>query len=400
MSGANAANDWRSDVDDVDAVLLDGLQSGFPVRRRPFDSLSDAVGRAVASDTADDGSCVPDDESTSIEPAAIVERVRDLDRRELVRRLGPVLDPSAIGSSTLAALRVPNDALGTVVDVVNGYPEVTHNYRRDHEWNVWFVVTAESRARRNAILDEIADRTGYDPLNLPKRTEYALDLQFPVIGDRTADSSPLEIDPPLETDREGTATSPGRDGSSATSRDVRSAPTSPHSPHDGELSTLDRRLLEAIQDGFPITTTPYADVADDLSVDADEIVDAIESLVAAGFIKRLGLVIDHRAVGFRHNRLVAWDVPSDEIDEAGARASECPHVTKCYHRPARPERGWPFTLFTMVHGRDPDRVDEWITELATDRLPYPYTSLDTVERFKQTGTRYETLLSTGGIEDT
>lgn len=384
MGDANAADGWRSDVDDVDAALLDGLQSGFPIRRRPFDSVSDAVGRAVMS--------------SSHGPVAIVDRVRDLERRGLVRRLGPVLDPSAIGSSTLAALRVPDDELETVADVVNGYAEVTHNYRRDHEWNLWFVVTAESEACRDAILDEIADRTGYDPLNLPKRTEYALDLQFPVIGDRSVDRSPLEIDR-----GDGSAAS-GRRGASRSGRDPpgsRSIPgTSSSHPHGGKLSTLDRRLLMAIQDGLPITTTPYADVAARLDVDADAVVDRIEALVASGFIKRIGLVVDHHAVGFRHNRLVAWDVPSDEVDEAGARASEFPYVTKCYHRPARPARDWPFTLFTMVHGRDPDRVDAWITELATDHLPYSYARLDTVERFKQTGTRYETLLPTHDIQDT
>ncbi|MFB6304675.1 MAG: Lrp/AsnC family transcriptional regulator, partial [Haloferacaceae archaeon] len=107
-------DDWRAGLDDVDAALVDGYQSGFPVVERPF--------RAVAADLG-------------VTERGALERVERLRERGVVRRFGAVLNPPVIGSSTLAALAVPDDRFEAVADVVNGYRQVNHNYRRDHEWN-------------------------------------------------------------------------------------------------------------------------------------------------------------------------------------------------------------------------------------------------------------------------
>lgn len=330
---------------DLDRQLLDGYQAGFPVDTAPFATVADRLGTTAAT---------------------VVDRVQVYEQRGLVRRLGPVLDPGVLGASTLAALRVPADDIESVAELVSGYPQVTHNYRRDHAYSLWFVLTARSADQRAAVLEAIADRTGYEPLSLPKLTEYCTDMQFPVVGGRS-------------TEPQGTVSVAPLEAKSTVA-----------------LDSFDTRLIEAIQDGFPIVERPYEQVADEIDADPDAVRSRIDALLASGAIKRLGLVVDRRAVGYTANSMVAWAVPPDSVDDAGTAAGAHPTVTKCYRRPRNLDRDWPYTLFTMIHAKDAKTVDAVVAELAAGPVPYDYERLETVKRYKQTGTRYETLLPDDG----
>ncbi|WP_224448859.1 Lrp/AsnC family transcriptional regulator [Haloprofundus salilacus] len=337
--------DWRTDLDDVDAALVDEYQSEFPVVARPFRVVGDELG-------------ISEDEALSR-----VERLRE---RGVFRRFGAVLNPPVIGSSTLAAVKAPEERFDEVAEVINGYRQVNHNYRRDHEWNMWFVVTAGSRETRDRILADIEERTGCEVLNLPMLTDYYIDLEFPVVNDdRFARESLAE-----------TAVSATRISEEAT----------------GGLSELEANLLLEIQDGFPLSATPYADIADAVGADVDDVLAAVKRLLDDGCIKRIGCVVNHVVTGFRNNCMVVWDVPDDELDARGERVGALPYVTLCYHRPRRPEQGWPYNLFTMIHGREADIVDEKIDELAAEFLPFDHERLYSTETLKQTGAQYDELV--------
>ncbi|MGQ3328680.1 MULTISPECIES: siroheme decarboxylase subunit beta [Halorubrum] len=344
--------DWRADIDAVDAALIDEYQSGFPVEPRPFERVASEI-------AAETGVALDADE--------VLDRVRGLRERGVFRRFGAVLNPPVIGSSTLAAVRAPEDRFDEVAEVINGYRQVNHNYRRDHEWNQWFVVTAGSRETRDAILAEIEERTGCEVLNLPMLTDYYIDLEFPVVnGDRFARES-----------LEETAVSATRISENAR----------------GDLAPLDADLLLAIQDGFPLSATPYADVAAEIDAPIDDVLAAVDRLLADGCIKRIGCIVNHVVTGFTNNCMVVWDVPDDELDDRGEAVGSLPYVTLCYHRPRRTEQGWEYNLFTMIHGREAEAVDAKIDELAADHLPFSHERLYSTETLKQTGARYEDLVA-------
>jgi DNA-binding Lrp family transcriptional regulator len=346
------SGDWRSLVDDVDAALIDGWQSGFPITERPFDVVGEDVG--VTAEEA-------------------LTRVEGLYDEGIFRRFGAVLNPPVIGSSTLAAVRAPGDRFDDVADTINGHRQVNHNYARDHEWNMWFVVTAASKERRDAILDDIAAETGLDVLVLPMLTDFYIDLEFPVVNtDRFARESLTET------------------AVDATEISERAAV---------DLSDLERRLLLEIQDGFPLSATPYGDVADALDAPVADVLGAVERLLAAGCIKRIGCVVNHLVTGFDANCMVVWDVPDADLDERGVAVGRLPYVTLCYHRPRRPERDWQYNLFTMVHGREQSAVEAKIDELAADHLPYDHERLFSTATLKQTGARYETLVGESSPPD-
>ncbi|MFC4541261.1 Lrp/AsnC family transcriptional regulator [Halosolutus amylolyticus] len=343
---SSLSGDWREAIDDVDAAIVDGYQSGFPIEERPFRRVGAELG---------------------IDESAALDRVRTLSDRGVFRRFGAVLNPPVIGSSTLAAVQAPDDRFDEIAETINDYRQVNHNYARDHEWNMWFVVTAGSRERRDEILAEIEERTGCAVLNLPMLTDYYIDLEFPVVNaDRFARES-------LE---EGTDSSATRISEEAA----------------GDLSSFEADLLLAIQDGFPLSRTPYRDVADRIGTDVDDVLAGIERLRDDGCIKRIGCIVNHVVTGFDANCMVVWDVPDERLDDWGERVGSLPYVTLCYHRPRRPEHDWPYNLFTMIHGRDPAAVDEKIDELAADHLPVEHERLYSTETLKQTGARYEDLV--------
>jgi DNA-binding Lrp family transcriptional regulator len=344
-------DDWRVGLDDVDATLIDEYQSGFPVVERPFQVVAAELG---------------------IDEREALNRVRRLRERGVFRRFGAVLNPPVIGSSTLAAVQAPEDRFEEVAEVINGYRQVNHNYRREHAWNMWFVVTAGSRETRDRILDEIEERTGCEVLDLPMLTDYYIDLEFPVVNtDRFARESL------------------GHTDVSATriSEDAK-----------GNLSELEADLLVEIQGGFPLSATPYRDVAEAIGVDVDDVLAAVRRLLDDGCIKRIGCVVNHVVTGFHNNCMVVWDVPDDELDERGIEVGQLPYVTLCYHRPRRPDQDWSYNLFTMIHGREADAVDEKIDELAEEHLPFAHERLYSTETLKQTGAQYEELVASDEAE--
>jgi len=137
--------------------LLDEFQHGFPLDPRPYARIGETLG---------------------ISEAAVLESLERLQAAGAVSRVGPVLAPNRIGASTLAALCVPGDRLDEIAALVSRYPEVNHNYQREHEYNLWFVATAPDRARLDAVLADISHRSGLQVLDLPMLEDYFIDLGF------------------------------------------------------------------------------------------------------------------------------------------------------------------------------------------------------------------------------
>ena len=349
---SSLSEDWRESIDDVDAELIDSYQSGFPIERHPFAQVGAELG-------------VSEDEAL-----ARVERLREAG---VFRRFGAVLNPPVIGSSTLAAVQAPDKRFEEIAEIINGYRQVNHNYRRNHEWNMWFVVTAGSRETRDEILAEIESRTGCSVLALPMLTDYYIDLEFPVVNDDRFARESVE----------STTVDATRISEDAT----------------GDLTQTEADVLLAIQDGFPLSLTPYDDIADAIDVPVEDVLAAIERLLMDGCIKRIGCIVNHIVTGFQNNCMVVWNVPDDELDDYGEVVGSLPYVTLCYHRPRRPEQDWPYNLFTMIHGREADAVDEKIDELAAEYLPFDHERLYSTETLKQTGARYDSLVAQAAADE-
>ena len=146
-------------LDTLDKRLLDDFQQDFPVCSRPFAAMAERVGS---------------DEET------VIARLANLEERGCLSRVGPVFRPGALGASTLAAMAVPADRLQAVADMVSAYVEVNHNYEREHEFNLWFVVTARDEQAVAGVLADIRRRSDLPVMDLPMLEEFHIDLGFPL----------------------------------------------------------------------------------------------------------------------------------------------------------------------------------------------------------------------------
>lgn len=143
----------------LDCALLNQVQKDFPLEERPFAVIAQRLG--MSED-------------------AVLERLQQLDAEGAISRFGAVFEPNTVGASTLAALAVPPDKIQETAEMVNAMPGVNHNYLREHEFNLWFVITGRNREELTGILADIARTTGYPMLDLPMEQAYHIDLGFPL----------------------------------------------------------------------------------------------------------------------------------------------------------------------------------------------------------------------------
>ena len=320
--------------------LLNDFQRNFPLNPLPFEQIAAAL-------------------HTSTE--VVIEKLKELQAKGAVSRVGPVFSPNTVGVSTLAAMAVPVEKLEQTAAMVSRFDQVNHNYEREHEFNLWFVVTAENQQLLTQTLEDIQRETGYEVLSLPLLKEYHIDLGFRMKLRECLEISDIE---------------------NHHSHDDR-----PSSTDTGMASAED--LIEIIQQGLPLVARPYQDVAERLGWSEDLVIEKLRSMVEAGIIKRLGIVVRHHELGYRANAMVVWNVADSEVDQLGEKLGMQDCVTLCYQRPRRlPD--WPYNLFCMVHGRNREEVleclDNIVAGLGLEAIPH--TVLFSGRRFKQRGARY------------
>ncbi len=155
--------------------------------------------------------------------------------------------------------------------------------------------------------------------------------------------------------------------------------------HELLLDQLDRKIIALLQTGLPICSRPYAELAEQLQLTEQQVIQRIQALRETDSIKRFGIIVRHHELGYQANAMVVWDIPDNEVDEAGRCFSQYDFVTLCYQRPRKlPE--WPYNLFSMIHGQDKSEVLKRVEEMNVEcETSYPYKVLFSRRRFKQRG---------------
>ncbi len=314
--------------------LLNGFQRGFPLVPQPFLRIGEQLGASEAE---------------------VIGALRELQRRGAVSRVGAVFPPNRIGAGTLAAVAAPPDRLEEIATLVSAYPGINHNYQREHRYNLWFVATGPSPARLAELIDCIEADIGLPIIRLRLLQEFHIDLGFDLAGG-------------------------GKTGSAACVG---------HADMGCQLPEMARRLLAALQDGLEISPQPFAELAARAGLTEGMALELIEEWVESGLIKRFGVVVRHRELGYQANAMCVWDVPDEIAHTFGTRLAKEPLVTLCYRRTrALPE--WPYNLFCMVHGRRRVDVEREIEAIRArcELAAYPSAVLFSLRCFKQRGARY------------
>ena len=151
------------------------------------------------------------------------------------------------------------------------------------------------------------------------------------------------------------------------------------------MDETDVELLKLVQDGIPLTHSPFRCLAAELGISEQEIVDRLKSLQKAGKIRRFAASIGHRAIGITANAMCVWNVPNERIERVGIIMAEFPEVTHCYERPRYPD--WPYNLFTMVHSYTSEDCEKVAVRISEATGIKDYTLFFSEREFKKTGVR-------------
>jgi siroheme decarboxylase len=301
-------------LDEADKQLLNLMQGRFPLDPRPFGAVA-----ALAGLTEDE----------------VLERVSYLLDKRIIREITPIFDTRAFGyKSMLVAAKVDPAHPHRAAQFINTHPGVTHNYLRDHDFNLWFTIAVEpdSKLGLQGTLDVMAERTGAASIRqLPTLRLFKIRMDLEMQGGTDALSSAGEAVEPMELD-----------------------------PID--LSEEDIATVRATQGPMPVVSEPYAPAAERLGVPVETVLERLASLRERGGLRRVAAILYHRRAGFSANGMGVWAVPDDRILETGKRMAAFRGISHCYERPTYPD--WPYSVFTMAHGRSKEECDSVLDSIA------------------------------------
>jgi DNA-binding Lrp family transcriptional regulator len=312
-------------------ALMRALQAGVAFEERPFALLGEEVG---------------------LSEEAVLAQLQAWSQEGVLREISAVLEGSALGyDSALVAGAVSEERLERAAAVVNAHPTVTHNYLRNHSFNLWFTVAVPREMDLERTLELLAEEADTDPYRPLRRTHtFKIGVNF---------------DPETLSNRTAA---------------VATAPVEPV-----EVGSLEIGLFRALQTPLPLEPFPFATLAKQAGVEPAKLL-AFAKLHLGGAIRRYVGTLRHRKLGVRENGMVTWRVPDERIEEVGWRLAEAPEVSHCYARSAI--EGFPYTLYSMVHGPDRESCRAIADRLASQTGLDDYAVLFSEREFKKTRLRY------------
>ena len=319
----------------LDRTLLNAVQKELPLVSRPFQALAEQIGT-----TEDD----------------VLERLRVWrDEKRVIRQISAIFDTRKLGyQSMLVAQKIPAERLDEAAELVNEHPGVSHNYERDHEFNLWFTVATPPGMSLEAHVDALHEITGATvtrqmPTLKMFKIEVRLDMET---GVSNADSPPppkVEL-PPLTDD--------------------------------------DIRAIRALQQDIPLVSRPFEVEAAGEGMTEAELLGYADKFIADGRMRRCAGILAHRRAGFISNGMGVWAMDEDKAEELGYKIASFPQVTHCYQRPIYED--WHYRVFSMVHARDEQKVREVIEGISKETGLDDYDILFSTKEFKKTRVPYFT----------
>ncbi len=303
-------------IDEVDRKVLNLMQGKFPLQPRPYAAVA-----ALAELTEDD----------------VMSRVQRLLDDRIIRQVTPIYDTRALGyGSMLVAAKVDPEHPWRAAKVINSHPGVSHNYLRNHEFNMWFTLAVEgdSKLGLQGTLDVLQELTGAESIRqLPTLKLFKIRMELEMEGDTKSLSTEGVAEAPV--DLEGV-----------------------------DYDEFDRDVIRATQGDMPVISEPYAPAAAKLGISEAELLEHMAAMKERGILRRVAAILYHRRAGFSANGMGVWKVPDEQIEELGPRMASFRGISHCYQRPTYED--WPYSVFTMAHGRSKEECDAILDAIADE----------------------------------
>ncbi len=327
-------------LDELDRRLLNLMQGSFPIARHPYAEVASRAGIA--------------------EPE-VLARVQHLLDERIIRQVTPIFDTRALGySSMLVAAKVDPENPWRAATIINGHPGVSHNYLRNHEFNIWFTVATEpdSPLGIDGTLEVLGRLAGAESIRqLPTLKLFKIRMDLEMEGGTDELAKAAEAAEPAETERQ---------------------------PYD----QLDVAVIRALQGAMAVLSEPYAPAAAVLGMTQERLLAHLRGMQERRLLRRVAAILFHRRAGFSANGMGVWRVPEERVMELGPRMAAFRGISHCYERPTYPD--WPYSVFTMAHGRSKEECDAILDSIAQATGIQERTTLYSSTEFKKVRLLYFT----------
>ncbi|MBL0707768.1 MAG: Lrp/AsnC family transcriptional regulator [Sulfurimonas sp.] len=317
--------------------ILSRIQKKFPLVSKPFEAIADEL------------------DMSENEVLSILQEEKS---RGIIRQTSAIFDTKRLGyKSSLVAFKVAKDKIDDAVKIINSHPGISHNYERNHDFNIWFTLGVAP----DSILG--LDKTVEILAKLTKADEY---IMLPTL-------KLFKINVKLNT----------------TGKDEKKEEVKKVVHSEIEMTPLHNAIVRTAQYDIEMVSEPFKKIVDELGIGYDKFFFILKELQDAGIMRRFASILNHRKAGFNANAMVVWDVQEGEKgEEIGARAAAFSAVSHCYLRPKY--TNWQYNLFTMVHGKTKEETDAIIAEMAQEIDSKTHMPLYSSREFKKIRIEYFT----------
>jgi siroheme decarboxylase len=324
------------ELDNIDKQILNDIQWTFPLVDRPFLELVNRY---------------------HITEEEVIQRVKKLKDTGIIRQISAIFDTRKLGyKSALVAFSVDKSKIDDVANEINKHPGVSHNYERNHEYNVWFTLAVSPDGDMKADLDKMASLDGVLKYRvLPTLKMYKIGVKLDMVNDDPEKPTPNDKVKNLETKAE-------------------------------KISEVDREYIRQLQKDIEITKEPFKSITENVGITSAELFNKIKEYESIGIMRRFAAILRHRQAGFTANGMIVWKVPEEEVDEKGVKIASFPQVSHCYRRPVYPD--WEFNLFSMIHSRTIEAAEKIAKEISTVIGVETYKILFSSREFKKERVKY------------
>ncbi|RLA79790.1 MAG: Lrp/AsnC family transcriptional regulator [Epsilonproteobacteria bacterium] len=316
--------------------ILSRIQKKFPLVAKPFKSIADELG---------------------ISEEEVLEILQKEKSDGIIRQTSAIFDTKRLGyKSSLVAFKVAPQKIDAAVEIINSHPGISHNYERNHDFNIWFT------------------------LGVPPTSEFGLDKTVQTIAKLTEAEDFIML-PTLKLFKINVKLN-------TTGNDDKKEKVKKVVHTDIDLTPLHHKVIRLAQYDIEMVSEPFAKMINEIGIDYDTFFKILKELQEAGVMRRFASILNHRKAGFNANAMVVWDVDEANGEEIGANAAAFSAVSHCYLRPKYDN--WPFNLFTMVHGKTTEETNGIIADMAKEIPNKSHMPLYSSREFKKIRIEYFT----------
>lgn len=327
-------------MDNTDKKLLTEIQREFPLAHDPYEIMGRKIG-------------------TTAEEA--LNRVKRLKEEQVIRQISAIFDTRSLGyKSTLVAMKFPVERLDEASEIINSHPGVSHNYRRSHDYNMWFTIAVPPHESLEAHIHKLGELAGaINTLILPTLKLFKIGVKLDMTGEG------------LKGEEEGEMYTGEKQ-------------------KVGEKQFTEKELafINAFQEDFPMDLHPYQRIAESSGLSEDELMSMAKQWIESGLVRRCAGILHHRKAGFVANAMVVWQIPEERLKEVAPKLASYMQVSHCYQRPIYPD--FKFNVYTMIHGKTAKDCEMVVSDMETKVGQFEHQYLYSTKEYKKIRLKYFT----------